>query len=473
MLGIKTFHWLDELKDRVRQKPFESGLTILLGILSFGIILSLLLFRVPVLYVLLGVGGILFVFLLITKIEVAIILAILLRIELSRFNYLGGETALHPNGFIGAAIIGAAVVFFLVHKADVSRLRAYRAFVGFFVVALFSLSFAGENFQYGLTLTFRLGAALAIYLILLYKLDSMKKVMWVIMAVVASQILPTITGLLRIEGEGEILQYSSETARLGHSGVGAALAMILTLCLVFFLNAKIKSNRVLWGILSALFLLGLFFSYGRAGWIGFIVGVIVIGVMRHKRLLLALPALLLIVVLLIPAIPQRFSDIDLDRLEDRYSSTFAHRIQLWRAAIEIYKNNPLVGVGYGVERYRVGEYLNRYEWMIHSDYLAVLVGTGLIGFIFFILWHGQWYVELLKVYRRSDFLLDKTVALAVFAVFVTSLVVRLTDNIVQTTDKLYPIAALVAVTLALPQIREEEKVQKLDDDEPQGSINDG
>lgn len=472
MLGINTFNWLGELKDRVQQKPLESVLTILIGIISSGIILSLLQFRVPILYVLLGIGGILFVFLLIYRIEVAVILAIFLRVELNRFNYLGEETAFHPNGFIGVAIIGAAVVFFLLNKVDLSRLRAYGAFCGFFLVALISLVFSGENFRDGLTVTFRLGAALAIYLILLYKLDSIKKVMWVIMAVVVSQILPTVNGLIGRGWEGELMQYSADTVRIGHSGVGAMLAMILTLCLVFFLNAEMKSSRILWGSLVALFMLGLFFSFGRAGWIGFVVGVTVIGVMRHKKLLFSLPALLLMIVLLIPAIPQRFSDIDLNRLGDRSSSTFAGRIQLWQTAIEIYKNKPLMGVGYGVERYRVGEYLRRYGWMIHSDYLAVLLGTGLIGFVLFIFWHGQWYVELLKVYRKSDLLLDKTIALATFAFFVTSLVVRLTDNIVQGTDKLYPIAALVAATLALPRIREEENAQDSENFAPRNFADD-
>jgi O-antigen ligase len=459
MLGIKTFNWLDELKGRIRHRMLDSGLAVLIGIITAAIILGLLQFRVPVLYVFLGIGGILFVFLLAYRIEVAIILAILLRIELSRFNYLGEDYAFHPNGFIGVAIFGAAVVFFAINKVDLSRLRAYGAFSGFFLMAVLSQVFSGEYLMDGLIVTFRLGAALAIYLVLLYKLDSIKKVMWVVMAVVLSQIFPTISGLLSRSWGSKFLQYGEDTVRLGHSGFGAMMAMILILCLAFFLNAETKSSRILWGSLTALFLLGLFFSFGRAGWIGFLAGVTVIGVMRHKKILFFLPAILIVIVLIIPAIPQRFSDIHLNRLEDRSSSTFAGRVHLWQTALTVYKNKPFMGVGYGVERYRIGAFLRRYESMIHNDYLAVLLGTGLIGFILFILWQGQWCVELINVYKNSDLLLDKTIAIAVFAFFVTSLVVRLSDNIVQSTDKLYPLAALVAATLALPRIREEENAQ--------------
>jgi O-antigen/teichoic acid export membrane protein len=42
-----------------------------------------------------------------------------------------------------------------------------------------------------------------------------------------------------------------------------------------------------------------------------------------------------------------------------------------------------------------------------------------------------------------------------------SLVVRITDNVLETTEKLYPLAALVAATLALPRIRAKEEAEGL------------
>lgn len=447
-----------DLQDKTsRTRAALFGLALLLGTILGG-----LLVHVPLLHLMLGIGGLAFAFLLLFKIEVAVIVALLLRDWLGQYNYLGGETPMHPNGVLGVAIIGGALFFFLFNRIDFSRLPALKAYTAFFVVCLLSLMLTGEHFAYGLTVTLRLATALAIYAVLVYRLDTIKQVKWVIAVTVGAQIWPVISGLLRIvRGAGGMLS-DSGFARLGNSGRGVYYAMIVTLCLVHFLNAKTKSGRLLWGSLSGLFGAGLFFSYGRGGWIGFVVALIVIGLLRHRKLLMILPVLLVLAVVLVPTIPARFADIDLDNLTDRDSSTLAHRYELWQASIEVYKTHPLFGVGYGADRYRVGEYLGQYPWMIHNDYLSVLLGTGLVGFVLFIIWHGQWLVELLKVYRGTRYEYDKMMALAVLAVFIASLVFRISDNMLLPTDKLYGLSALVAVILALPSIRADEEARKSD-----------
>jgi len=363
---------------------------------------------------------------------------------------------------MGLAIIAGAIYFFLFNKIDYSRLPVFKPFLGFLIVCFVSLVFVEDHFMDGLTVTLRLATALAIYAVLLCKIDSIRKVRWVIAAIVAAQIWPTISGLLRIAGKAGVTFSQGETARLGLSGIGVILAMTLTLCLVHFLHAKENSKRLLWGSLTGLFGIGLFFSYGRAGWIGFLVAMIVIGLMKHRRKLTFLPVLLILAIIMIPAISQRFSDIDIGNLDNRSASTLTKRIEVWQASAQLFKTRPVLGVGYGVERYRVSEYLGQYEWMIHNDYMAVLVSTGLVGFILFMFWHGQWLAVLLKVYRVTEYEYDKMIALAVFTIFIVSLVVRITDNVLYDTHKMYPLAALVAANLALSRIRTKEEARKSD-----------
>jgi O-antigen ligase len=451
-LDAGKFILLNKLDELFGIRIAAFGLSILLGL-----ILGTLMVFVPVPYILAGIGGIVFAYLLLFRIEVAVILSLLALEPLRQFNYLAGEIPLHPNGLIGIAIIAGTIWFILFNKIDYSRLQAHWSFLGFLVICFLSLIFAGEHLAAGITVTLRLVTALAIFIVLQYRLDSIKKAEWVIAAILGSQLWVTIQQLLRIAGSAGLTFSKEETFRLGNSGLGTSLANILILCLVMFLNTKTNLRRLLWGSLTVLFTVSLFLSYGRAGWIGFVIGVFIIGVMRHRKLLLFFPVLLILVTTQIPGISQRFDDISIDRLSDYDSSTLGKRITYWEAAIQIFQTRPFLGVGFGVEKYRVGEYLNKIDPSIHNDYLTVLVGTGLIGFIMFMLWFGQWITELLKVYRRSKFTYDKAIAFAVFAYFFTSLVVRLTDNLLQTTDDMYPIAALVAVTLALPRIRANEK----------------
>jgi hypothetical protein len=355
--------------------------------LLMGAVLGGLVVHVPPLYLFLGVGGGVFAFLLLFKIEIAILLAMLLRNELARFNYLGGDTAMHPNGLIGVAIIAGAGVFFLLNRTDFSRLRAFWPFLAFSVVSFVSLLWAGGYLMDGLTVALRLLTALAIYAVLVYKLDSIKKINWLIAVVIAAPVLRTARGLFSVAQGGGMDPDAAEIVRIGDSGVGAFLAMILAFCLVQLLDASTTRRRLLWGSLTGFFAAGLFFSYGRAGWLGFGVTVLVIGLMKHRKLLIVFPVVLVLLITLLPTVSLRFSDIDLERLNDRSSSTLAGRIEVWQGSLEVYETQPLLGVGYGVGRYRVGEYLARYAGMVHNDYLAVLVGTGLVGLIVFILWH--------------------------------------------------------------------------------------
>jgi O-antigen ligase len=428
--------------------------------LSLGLVLGALVVHLPPLYLFFGIGGLIFAFLLLFKIEVAILLAILLRNWLGQFNYLGGDTAMHPNGVMGVAIVGGAGLFFLFNRIDFSRLRAFWPFLTFAVIYLASLMWTDDYVMEGLTVVLRLLTALAIYAVLVYKLDSIKAIKWLIAIVIAPQVLRTGQGLLSLAQGGAMDLVAAEIVRLGDSGIGAFLAMILAFCLVQFLDASERRQRLWWGVVTGFFATGLFFSYGRAGWIGFGLTAFIIGLVKHRKLLVVLPIVLLLLVTLLPTVSQRFSDIDLERLDERSSNTLAGRIDVWKASAEVFATRPWLGSGYGAGRSNVGANSARYASLLHNDYLAVLVQTGVIGLSAFLLWQGQWLVALLRVHRTSQYAFDQALALAVFAMLVASLIVRVTDNVIETTEKLYPLVALVAATLALPRIRAEEEAQK-------------
>lgn len=427
------------------------GIAVLLGIL-----LGVMVLFVPPLYLLFIAGGLLFAYLLLVKIEVAVILAVFVQNLFAQLNYLGGGTPFHPNGIIGMAIIVGAVFFFGVNKIEASRFREASLFLLFFLIcAVSTLLVPKEYFAESLTVTIRLASALSIYLVLLFRLDSVRKVQWVLAAVVGTRLYQTTFRLFTRAGSTGV-NFNLETTRLGNSGIGIYLAMILIICLVFFLNAKTTSQRLLWGALSTFYAIGLFFSFGRAGWIGFIIAIIVVGLLKQKWLLIITPLILVLGLLLVPGFVERFADISLLDINNG-PNTFAGRVEIWQGALEIFSTHPITGVGFGVGRYDVGEYLHRYSYMIHNDYLSVLLETGLLGFILFILWHGQWLTSLLSIYRKSEHQFDQTMALAIFAMLIVSLVGRFTDNILLDAYDMYPISALVAAVIALPRIRAGQK----------------
>jgi len=422
----------------------------------FGVILGLLILFVPLDYFIFVIGGVIFVYLVMFHIDIAIIITLFIQNQLGRFNYLGGDTPYHPNGIIGLLLIGGAILYFITHKIDYSRLKAVGGFLAFILVSAFSLVNAGIYLMDGITILLRIVAAFSIYVVLIHQIESIAKVKWVFGVIIAAQIYPTISGLFLSSGLTGFF-FTDETARLGDSGVGVYMSIISILCVIFFFNAKRLSSRVGWGILTIFFLAGLFFSFGRSGWIGFTFALILMAAIRYKKLILILPFILILIIVLVPAIGQRFQDIQISDLGGEGHDTLSGRIKFWQGGLEVFTRNPMLGVGIGLGRYYVGSYLGEYAMMIHNDYISTLVDTGIIGFIIYLIWHFRWFEVLIEAYQSVSRDFDKTAIFSVFIILSSIMVMRFTDNILLDTYDMYPLCAMIAAVLAIPRIRILEK----------------
>ncbi|MBN1314363.1 MAG: O-antigen ligase family protein [Anaerolineales bacterium] len=435
--------------DTVRSRVLLYALPVLLGL-----VLSALVLFLPQDYLLFAIGGLIFVYLLIFKIEVAIIIALFIQNQLTRFNYMGQGTPFHPNGIMGLGLIAGAMFYFLFHKIKISRLRSISGFFVYLLISAASLANAGVYMRDSFEIFLRLMAAFSIYAVLVHKLDSITTIKWVLVAVLGAQIFPVISRLLERAGQTG-LAFTGETMRLGNSGIGVYLSMISVICVIFLFNQKKLLNWLCWAGLMTLFVIGLYFSFGRSGWIGFVFALLMISIIRYKRLIFILPLILILLLLIIPGFSQRFADISLSN--DSSDSTLSGRIEVWKAALELYPNRPILGVGFGIGNYVIGDYLNQSSGLIHNDYISTLIETGILGLIFFLFWHGQWLVTVIKDYLMSEAGFDRTMLLAVLVVLTSSLVMRVTDNILIDSYDMYPICALVASALSILQIRNQQK----------------
>ncbi len=444
---------------RLKNDTHARWILLIIGVIFVSSILFGMSVRfLPVDYMVLLIGGLIFTYLVFFKIEFAIIAALFIQNQLSRFNYMGQGTPYHPNGLMGVMLVAGAVIYFLFTRIDVSRFRAMGGFAGFFLVAIISVMvtfFVNKpHFMDGFTILLRLAAAFAIYAVLIHKLDSISKIKWVIAAVLAAQILPVINGLLLYAGTTG-LTFTDETMRLGNSGMGVYLSEVTIFCLIFFLDSKKLLPRLLFGGLTALFGAGLFYSFGRSGWIGFVFALAILGLLQRRWILLILPILLVLAVLLVPGISQRFSDVMSDSQAGGGTNTFLGRVGYWQAALEVYKTH-LMGVGFGIGSYYVGEYVGTGSHMVHNDYISVLLETGFAGLILFLIWQAQWLTSLYNDFRQAERSFETTFSMAILALFSASLIMRITDNIVLDSYDMYPLCALVASVLAIPRIRAEQ-----------------
>jgi O-antigen ligase len=159
---------------------------------------------------------------------------------------------------------------------------------------------------------------------------------------------------------------------------------------VFFaaLGLWLESRRWPWLLAVAGISAGLVFSFARTAWVGWGLGLAVLGALRGRRVFFLVLAALVVVfgisAAVSPALQERLASL----LNPDYP-----RLRLWRTSLLIAADHPWTGAGLDsfttlFPHYRLpGRYISTAH--PHSDLLAVLVETGLLGVL---VWSALWVV---------------------------------------------------------------------------------
>lgn len=181
-------------------------------------------------------------------------------------------------------------------------------------------------------------------------------------------------------------------------------------------------------------------TQSRGGWIGFAVGMGVIFLLlpfRIKVASAALGAVLIAGILITPAGQsqiERFGNI-FDDSEPATGSSYDYgtgRSSLWGAAIRMFEDEPLTGVGAGEFDYHYREYTpvwyDRFpRGQAHNGWLQMAAQAGLPGVIAFTGWIVATLVSLVGAVRRSTDPLARALALGALSVMVAFTVHSLVD----------------------------------------------
>ncbi len=156
-----------------------------------------------------------------------------------------------------------------------------------------------------------------------------------------------------------------------------------------FLAPYLFSFRKFWieKFLFLMFLLSLFITFGRSGWVGFLLMILIFPFTAKINLKSKILYFTMALVLLLLFFGSCLSGyLKLPILSDL---SFYQRFGAQAAAYEIFLERPLLGVGFGNFENFADDYFTYKEENIsflvaHNFYLRILAETGLIGFAFFL-----------------------------------------------------------------------------------------
>ncbi|MFQ5682179.1 MAG: O-antigen ligase family protein [Candidatus Binatia bacterium] len=186
---------------------------------------------------------------------------------------------------------------------------------------------------------------------------------------------PSVLNLSSMARFGYPLDHANTAGYIFSIGIPLSLAVI---------EGKTGWLRPLAGSSLGAQLLGLFFTYSRGAWLGWVVSMLFLGLtakgIKKAWLILVLG---LAILFTIPSLKSRL----LNRADPLNYGPIHFRIQLIKDAFAVGMENPLLGVGYGRGRVKQAVRERRQGtadektriWHAHNVYLDLFAGTGLLG----------------------------------------------------------------------------------------------
>jgi len=194
-----------------------------------------------------------------------------------------------------------------------------------------------------------------------------------------------------------------------------------------------KKYRLLNIILLVPVLLYLIYARVVCAWIGFIAGATFM-VIAHITFKPAYRKQLIIAAVIIAAVAASGSPYALKKIGESKKRSIDHRLIMWKAAVDMFAEKPVLGKGMGMYRLNYPKYqavlLNESKdksvdyvvtWMPHQNYLLVLAETGLLGLLA-LLWAFVLFVKGSASAMKEDKKDSFGMSAAVFAVLGASLV---------------------------------------------------
>jgi O-antigen ligase len=231
------------------------------------------------------------------------------------------------------------------------------------------------------------------------------KQMKIIVLLICLSILAVDKGFYSTISDRDLTHFSydvREGGPLGYAGVNglacfAAESMLFLLGLVAF-EARKYAKIALW-LLVAFSAYCVLFSFSREAYAGVLFGLVILGLLQKRWVLVALAFFLFSWQTLVPTSVRERVLMTYDAQDKALDSSAQERVEIWDDAMALFEQNPVLGNGFDTYewQHRVGQFRDT-----HNYYLKVVVETGIVGLMFFLLLLAQTTRIGWKLYRSAQ-----------------------------------------------------------------------
>ena len=199
-----------------------------------------------------------------------------------------------------------------------------------------------------------------------------------------------ITGTFQFLGPNEVAAFYNQYT-------------IILMSVYFFMKKGLKKTLLL--LLIVLNLYCMMFMYSRAAYLAIGVGMFLLFAVKNRKLLIPL---LLIAIFWQIALPEKARE-RFQTTTNEYNEldlSAERRLQIWEKGMELFQENSLVGIGFGVFSqlgYDLGD--------THNIYVKILAEQGIAGLLIFLILILCFIAEGLRLYKHANDDLSKGLGL--------------------------------------------------------------
>lgn len=251
--------------------------------------------------------------------------------------------------------------------------------------------------------------------------------------------------------EGQRIRIFSIVQSPNVLGSYMVLALPLTICLTVF--APSWARRIAFALCATALFAALVLTFSRGAQLAFFLSLILVGVLRDRRLLLAGLAIAVLVAVLVPSVTERFLHIFTPEYLEKSAND--GRIARWLGAFDMMRLEPLFGLGPGHYGGAVG---NRHFGTIYVDsyYFKTLAEMGLVGLGLWLWLLGALFFALHQTWRALAKGEARWLSISLFAGLLGMALHNGVENIFEVPFLNAYFWFLSGLTLALPHLARKE-----------------
>ncbi|HBZ01298.1 MAG TPA: hypothetical protein DEO84_08280 [candidate division Zixibacteria bacterium] len=187
-----------------------------------------------------------------------------------------------------------------------------------------------------------------------------------------------------------------------------ALAMNMMIPFAFFMFFNFKTNFKKFAALLVLVVLvvAVVVSFSRGGWGGVIVA-LTYSIIKSRKIAISLAITGVLALAIVIAAPPRYWH-EVESITDTHESTAADRLHLWKAAMRMFADYPINGVGANNVGIRMPEYIisdrdSATQWgrAVHGTFPQLMSELGSLGLICYLLMLFTAFKHLRKIQKRE------------------------------------------------------------------------